>query len=398
MRLRSLVRKLMMLDPGYRKASFLEQKLDQKCDELRAAIEAAKPVDRTDELHAVLQRHTDDMATSAMVHRFLAQYDASFLSAGSSSDHFVSYSYPTGFWYGCGTNVGDWIQTVAMEQAVRKVVGSNVNFVSVRRDQLVTHHGGTCIMQGWYEHKTLNFLPGAKTRAVWLGTHFSNDVRRQLVALWRQNTSSIPLEIGCRDLSTLKFCQDNCISAYFSRCLTLTLDVRARPPANGRVFCVDCPDWVMAVLPHEIKDGAEVICQRKYVPAEGEDMRQTAKAYLARYANEGRLVITTALHCAQPCLAMGVPVVLIDPGYEEAERFSSLKGLLHLYSRTELEKGQVDFHPKAVDIGELKSLLLENLRLSLSCSGSRDKLSEVRRKIREFAVGWADGEEWPDCS
>ena len=34
--MRKLVRKLMMLDPGYRKAFFLEQKLDRMCDELKA--------------------------------------------------------------------------------------------------------------------------------------------------------------------------------------------------------------------------------------------------------------------------------------------------------------------------------------------------------------------------
>ena len=39
--MRKLVRKLMMLDPGYRKAFFLEQKLDRMCDELKTAIELA---------------------------------------------------------------------------------------------------------------------------------------------------------------------------------------------------------------------------------------------------------------------------------------------------------------------------------------------------------------------
>ena len=37
--MRKLVRKLMMLDPGYRKAFFLEQKLDRMCDELKTVIE-----------------------------------------------------------------------------------------------------------------------------------------------------------------------------------------------------------------------------------------------------------------------------------------------------------------------------------------------------------------------
>ena len=53
--LRQLVRKVLMLNPGYRKASFLEQEFYAKCEELKAAIEAVKPVNRTDEIKAAIE-------------------------------------------------------------------------------------------------------------------------------------------------------------------------------------------------------------------------------------------------------------------------------------------------------------------------------------------------------
>ena len=53
--IRKFVRKLMMLDPGYRKSFFVEQKLERRCDEIIAAIEAARPADRTDELKAAIE-------------------------------------------------------------------------------------------------------------------------------------------------------------------------------------------------------------------------------------------------------------------------------------------------------------------------------------------------------
>ncbi len=53
--MRNLIRKLLMLDPGYRKAFCVEQKLDRTRDMILAAIEAARPADRTDELKAAIE-------------------------------------------------------------------------------------------------------------------------------------------------------------------------------------------------------------------------------------------------------------------------------------------------------------------------------------------------------
>ena len=55
MAFRKIIRKLMMLSPGYRKAFFVEQKLEKKSAELLAAIEAARPADRTGELLAAIE-------------------------------------------------------------------------------------------------------------------------------------------------------------------------------------------------------------------------------------------------------------------------------------------------------------------------------------------------------
>ena len=57
MAFRKIIRKLMMLSPGYRKAFFVEQKLEKKSAELLAAIAAAKPADRTDEILSIADRN-----------------------------------------------------------------------------------------------------------------------------------------------------------------------------------------------------------------------------------------------------------------------------------------------------------------------------------------------------
>ncbi|WP_395002724.1 hypothetical protein [uncultured Helicobacter sp.] len=51
---------------------------------------------------------------------------------------------------------------------------------------------------------------------------------------------------------------------------------------------------------------------------------QSTQALLDRYATQARLVITTALHCASPCTAMGIPVLFLQDSPEQSTRFSAL--------------------------------------------------------------------------
>lgn len=96
-----------------------------------------------------------------------------------------------------------------------------------------------------------------------------------------------------------------------------------------------------------------------------------------------KLVITTALHCAQPCLAMGIPVVFVNPNYSEEERFSSMDGILKQYSLNDLKDGKVIFDEIVLDIEDLKSALLRNLGLSLKEYLSEEEALELT-KVRAF--------------
>lgn len=401
MTFRKIIRKLMMLSPGYRKAFFVEQKLEKKSAELLAAIEAARPADRTGELLAAIESIRADnrelaeklsfvqegQALNSAMNRFLNQYDSKFKEEFAPQDHYVSYTYPTCFWWGWGCNLGDWIQTIATESAIRRALGRDVAFERVRRDELVSHRGGICVMQGWFEHSSLNFLPGPDTHAIWIGTHFRKETRKDLELLWHIFPSSIPFEIGCRDLSTLEFCQANHIEAYFSRCLSLTLPRRKPEFSHGdSVYCVDCPDWLMESMPIHLRRKAVTISQRMFRCEDQRVCRTAAEELLERYRTSASLVITTALHCASPCLAMGIPTVVVNPGYEESERFSSLSGLAHVYTKDEVLSGVVNWNPGSIDFESLKLLLIHNLKLMLTSCGNADEKREVRSQIAGYTV------------
>ena len=117
--------------------------------------------------------------------------------------------------------------------------------------------------------------------------------------------------------------------------------------------------------------------------------REAAEKQLEEYRRHARLVITSALHCAQPCLAMGIPVVFIKPEYNERERYSSMDGILRQYTIRDLEDGKIDFNPDALDIEDLKDVLIINLCLSIKEHRTQEeekKLNRVREIIENYNI------------
>ncbi len=139
-------------------------------------------------------------------------------------------------------------------------------------------------------------------------------------------------------------------------------------------------------MPIRIKKGAKIITQRDYkqAPWQGwKDSRKAAELLLAEYRKNAKLIITTALHCAQPCMAMGIPVVFINPEYNEADRFSSMHGIIPLYSINDLIEKKVIFPTEAPVFEDLKLAILKNLDLSMKESLTEKETIE-QQQVRNF--------------
>ena len=98
-----------------------------------------------------------------------------------------------------------------------------------------------------------------------------------------------------------------------------------------------------------------------------------AEKLIETYKKEAKLVITSFLHCALPCLAMGIPVIVFYPksAYKseqyisDRERFSSLKKIIKCYNFDEIDI--VDWNPKIVKVEKIRKEIISdfNNRLSL---------------------------------
>ncbi|MBR1649188.1 MAG: glycosyltransferase [Alphaproteobacteria bacterium] len=315
----------------------------------------------------------------------------------ANGDNFTLFYYKfISIFHRYGVNLGDYIQTQAVMNLVKQIAPSaKINFWD--RDSLSFYNGepSVAIMQGWFAHD-YNFIPNNKITPVWIGTHITPCMKHFVGQFVNYNPQYFAGKtIGCRDKDTLDFFRGLGIDAYSSRCLTLTLPKRKVTDNCKEVFIVDLPERYYQYIPQELMKNARIIKQRcidgkqayrSYFNS-GDKYLKSAGDLLQKYADEARLIITTALHCASPCTAMGIPVVLIDLE-EKNTRFSALDGIIKIYSVNDLKNGKVDFNCSAPDIEKLKSDLISNVKLTLAqeqgMEVDKQELERIRNNIAEF--------------
>lgn len=274
------------------------------------------------------------------------------------------------------TNLGDEIQTLAAMQFLPRVDKW------IDRDRLgCTRLRGkiSIITNGWFLHNSAivwgnrshQILQERFAGASWLPTY----LRVMQKTLWRLPycwppspaidpllvsmhitglgrasevmTSPASLEylrrhgpVGCRDYATRHLLESLDVDAYFSGCLTMTLQ-RPDVVRTDHVIITDVPGIGSPDAP-ELSPVPDVVKRRllflsHYTRALNLRLRlQRARSLLQEYA-AARLVITSRLHCALPCAAMGTPVLLVVGGRGDP-RFGGLTPYLNVCSRPELRQ------------------------------------------------------------
>jgi hypothetical protein len=200
--------------------------------------------------------------------------------------------------------------------------------------------------------------------------------------------------IGCRDECSVQMLGKEHINAYLSGCLTLTLPKRKPNGRQNKVFLIDVRPILRAKLPQHIADGAvELSNIHKYDSISGTDRvtvdeaERAVKVAVERYEtlrDEARLVITSRLHIAAPCLAMGIPVILARDVWYDG-RFSWIDKYLPLYHAGNIDS--VDWDPTPPDIEEEKQLIKNMFFSALRFAETRTRVNDmyVSRK-RQIAL------------
>lgn len=169
--------------------------------------------------------------------------------------------------------------------------------------------------------------------------------------------------IACRDEKTTKELRNNGIKAYLMGCFTICFPKREKEPIDGKVFLCDIPKELEEYIPENVKSGAEYVTHsvklKKYPVDEEENNRidSIAKKTIERYRDKAKLVVTGRLHAAVPCIAMGIPVILVCNNLDF--RFGWIEKFVRPYQIGEYD--QIDWNPVIPDISEAKNLIFKFL-------------------------------------
>lgn len=199
--------------------------------------------------------------------------------------------------------------------------------------------------------------------------------------------------VGCRDLATLDLLQSRGIDSYFSGCISFMLEPN-KEERSGAIVLSDLDSEAVEALPKSLLPKCKVVAHGGGIPIEsiaGRLQRLSPPLYklvkstrihilVVGYLQRGlvrrvqnperrleeagqlldtltqaKLVITSRLHGALPCLALGTPVILVHRGLE-GPRFSGLVDYMNAYTVKDFgsKASTIDFdnpkpNPKSVE-------------------------------------------------
>ena len=247
-------------------------------------------------------------------------------------------------------NLGDPIQSLAARRFLPQVD------VLIERERISAPPGGSAapvkaILNGWFMHAPENWPPHPAIVPLPVSMHFVEPgvsrLRRWAVNPLDRMLSGAGAEylrhwgpVGARDRYTLDELHKRDVPAYLSGCLTLTL----RRPERPRGEVIVASDLSPAALARLRAASSRPIVAVTHLGGERLDHDQqhsAALGLLETYAGAAA-VVTTRIHAAMPCLALGTPVLLLHDG-QPKRRVRDVTELVHACSEADFLRGRLDY-------------------------------------------------------
>ncbi len=287
-----------------------------------------------------------------------------------------------------GANIGDYIQALAASQFLPHVDGF------VDREHLKSYDGDVCkvVMNGWFMHNPEQWPPSDNIIPLFVASHINSLAHKQMLSEEGIRYLKAHEPIGCRDTNTRDLLLAKGVKAYFSGCLTLTLGqkyscqgqrsdtvcfvdpyfithwnvintcvnavyllfhwraintiAKKHPePKKGlrkRMILVNFFRQYRRIFSDEVLLKATYICQqdRHYIEEFPTDEALLAEAErLVKLYARARLVVTSRIHCALPCLGLGTPVIYTENSYQTEASKCRFGGLRELFNILRWEQG-----------------------------------------------------------
>ncbi|MBH1980009.1 polysaccharide pyruvyl transferase family protein [Candidatus Saccharibacteria bacterium] len=175
--------------------------------------------------------------------------------------------------------------------------------------------------------------------------------------------------VGARDKATLRLLQDSGIDAYFSACLTLTLNADESVKKKDFILAVNVSDDVYAAMKKRTKRYIVRMDVEHTENTTTEENLALAQYYLYMYQS-AHCVVTTRLHATLPTIAVGGKVLFVvesnGDNSDFKERFSGLYELANHTTAAEFITGgkniyNIDSPPENPSAYKIYREKLENI-------------------------------------
>lgn len=300
-------------------------------------------------------------------------------------------------------NIGDYVQALATSQFLPTLDGF------VNREELKSYNGEDCcvIMNGWFMHNPSQWPPSPHVHPIFVAFHLNSLVKKDFLSNESIEYLTKYEPIGCRDYFTKELLQEKNVKAYFSGCLTLTLGKTYKTNVKENIYYFVDPlisierttsfylksivrllrsyykinhiankypsknvGWLKKriklsafyneyskIISDDVLLNAEYVChQSSYYKRfrTDDDLLHEAERLVKLYS-KARLVVTSRIHCALPCLGLETPVIFTQNGNWSEVSSCRLDGLSELFNTLYWKKDHFEsnFLPRYIDNNNL---------------------------------------------
>ena len=248
-------------------------------------------------------------------------------------------------------NIGDDVQSYVATKYLPRIDyiidRDNVTaFVPDEKEYVAT------IMNAWWMNKKFNWPPSPYIYPKMISMHFTHydtiyhiDQKHITTGYGKEYLKKYE-PIGCRDSYTKNLLKENGIDAYFSGCMTLTLDKFEDVEKEDYILLVDVADAIYEKVKNTTDKRIERITNNRNRDEYSKLDWNTRKEYVEEYLKtiqKASLVITPRLHCALPSLALQTPVLLIDYSLNN-DRTSDFLKLLYYTTEEDFINGKCSYN------------------------------------------------------
>ncbi len=282
-------------------------------------------------------------------------------------------------------NLGDPFQSFAIYEALKRIGYHKEEIMTIDRYDVGNYCGEPCVLivngaenYEYYMYSDMFFPRCTNIIPIYTSLHINRPLREFEIESLRFNQP-----VGCRDEETMRVLTRYGIHCYLSGCITLTLPKREEKEKQNKVFFIDIVNSLREYIPAELSNGAIELTQIVKMRSRSKDSRiteeettwynETACSQLSKICEEARLVVTSRLHIASPCLAMGVPVILAKDAFDT--RFQFIDRFLPLYTPEQFN--EIDWDPVPVDLEDEKQVIIDSLKNRIDFALNMEKLSKI---------------------